>query len=116
MEFAMTVKPELEGEYREYVEMNSKDPYSRGVLTASCMVAQGLDDGLSIKNAVDTINELGITGFMAGCMAQAISRFHPRGEEFRQWWNRDNQISDEGDRANEAGGVLNPAILNIRRS
>lgn len=42
-----------------------------------------------------------------------ISKCHSRGEEFRKKWNHDNQISDEGDKANESGGVLNPALLKI---
>ena len=55
----------------------------------------------------------GITGFMAGCVAQMVSQYHNRGEEFRKAWNKDNQIEDEGDRANDSGGILNPALLNI---
>ena len=57
--------------------------------------------------------EGGITGFMAGCVAEMVSKYHSRGEEFRKAWNKDNQIGDEGDRANDSGGILNPALLNI---
>ena len=55
----------------------------------------------------------GLTGFMAGAVASMISQSHSRGEEFRRAWNVENQIHDEGDKANESGGILNPAILNI---
>lgn len=55
----------------------------------------------------------GITGFMAGAVAQMVSACHERGEEFRRSWNHETQIGDEGDKANESGGVLNPALLNI---
>ena len=55
----------------------------------------------------------GITGFMAGCVAQWIAHFHPRGEEFRVWWNRRYQLGSEGEAANESGGVLNPALLTL---
>lgn len=50
---------------------------------------------------------------MAGCVAQMVSECHERGEEFRKQWNKDNQIKDEGDKANDSGGVLNPAIISI---
>jgi hypothetical protein len=66
-----------------------------------------------ISRADRESNAGGITGFMAGCVAQMISRCHSRGEEFRRKWNKDNQIHDEGEKANESGGVINPAILNI---
>ena len=55
----------------------------------------------------------GITGFMAGCIASMIAQCHSRGDEFRRAWNTHNQIGDEGDRANESGGVINPALLTI---
>ena len=35
------------------------------------------------------------------------------GEALRRWHNRDTQIGTEGDKANESGGVLNPALLTI---
>jgi len=31
----------------------------------------------------------------------------------RRWHNKENQIGTEGDKANESGGVLNPALLSI---
>ena len=40
-----------------------------------------------------------------------VSKCHSRGEEFRKKWNLDNQIGDEGEKANEGKGVLNPALL-----
>ena len=49
----------------------------------------------------------GITGFMAGCVAQMVSQCHSRGDEFRRRWNKDNGIEDERD------GVVNPAIIEI---
>ena len=56
----------------------------------------------------------GITGFMAGAVASMVSQCHSRGEEFRRIWNRERQIGNEGDEANESGGVLNPALLTIK--
>jgi hypothetical protein len=35
------------------------------------------------------------------------------GEALRLWHNLKTQIRDEGEKANESGGVLNPACLSI---
>lgn len=55
----------------------------------------------------------GITGFMYGCAVGSLARAWVHGEALRRWHNKETQIGTEGDRANETGGVLNPAILNI---
>jgi hypothetical protein len=34
-------------------------------------------------------------------------------EELRRWHNLRTQIGDEGEKANEDGGVLNPALLRV---
>lgn len=55
----------------------------------------------------------GITGFMYGCAVGILSHVWIHGEELRRWHNLKTQIKDEGERANESGGVLNPALLSI---
>lgn len=55
----------------------------------------------------------GITGFMYGCAVATLAKCWKHGEELRRWHNLKTQIRDEGERANESGGVLNPAMLNI---
>lgn len=55
----------------------------------------------------------GITGFMYGAAVSALAHFWVYGEELRRWHNKDVQIGNEGDIANETGGVLNPALLTI---
>ena len=57
----------------------------------------------------------GITGFMYGCAVSVLSQVWEHGEELRRWHNIDTQIRDEGERANESGSVLNPALLTIRK-
>jgi len=56
----------------------------------------------------------GITGFMYGCAVGILSKVWLYGEELRVWHNLDTQISNEGELANKSGGVLNPALLNIK--
>jgi len=55
----------------------------------------------------------GITGFMYGCAVGILSHVWEHGEELRRWHNIKTQISNEGEKANETGGVLNPALLCI---
>ena len=106
-------------EWDEAVKIN-KDPYGKCCVDVARQVMKILDDELGefdphtiICRADDETKAGGITGFMAGCVASMVSQCHSRGEEFRRKWNKDNQIQDEGDKANENGGILNPAVLNI---
>jgi hypothetical protein len=55
----------------------------------------------------------GITGFMYGAAVSVLSACWHYGEQLRRWHNKDAQLQGEGDKANEDGGVLNPALLNI---
>lgn len=55
----------------------------------------------------------GITGFMYGAAVSVLAGFWQHGEELRRWHNLGMQIGNEGERANESGGVINPALLNI---
>lgn len=105
--------------WRDCVEKN-KDAYGKCCVDVAREVMRLLDESTDpikthdiICKADDNIKSGGITGFMAGCVAQMVSQCHSRGEDFRRLWNTDNQIQDEGDKANESGGVLNPAVLNI---
>lgn len=55
----------------------------------------------------------GITGFMYGCAVSILSQVWIHGEELRRWHNLKTQIGHEGEKANESGGVLNPALLSV---
>ena len=104
-------------------EKSNTDPYGKCCVDVAREVmrlldlpeyANNFDSHTIICKADDNIDADGITGFMAGCVASMVSKCHSRGEEFRRKWNLDNQIQDEGEKANEGTGVLNPAILNIK--
>lgn len=111
----MTVKKELEKEWEKARENNMRDGYSAQVVKVTEKCCDALDEGLTPQASCDKATKgSDITGFMAGCMAQWVTHFHPRGEEFREWWNIENQIKDEGEKANKSGGVLNPALLTIK--
>lgn len=117
----MKIKQGTELEYAEYVQKN-QDPYGKAVVDYSeawaNLMEQRLTDGATIQEmATDTSHEAdtdGITGFMYGCAVLGLSKYWIHGEELRKWHNLKTQIGHEGERANETGGVLNPAVLNIQ--
>lgn len=99
---------------------NNSDPYGKCCIDVTRQVMKLLDKEPGDFDCHDIICQAdrdieagGITGFMAGAVASMVSKCHSRGEEFRRKWNLDTQIDDEGEKANELGGTLNPAILVI---
>ncbi len=106
-------------DWQKWVD-NNQDPYGKCCIDVAREVMKLLDEREGdfdthkiICEADDNIKAGGITGFMAGAVAAMVSHCHSRGEEFRKKWNLDNQIHNEGERANEGKGVLNPALLTI---
>ena len=55
----------------------------------------------------------GISGAMHGAAVHTLSQCWVHGEALRRLHNLKHQIGDEGERANEEGGTLNPALLRI---
>jgi len=116
----MKIKAGLEVKYAEYKAKNN-DPYGGAVVVYSEKWADLMEarmaNGEKIKDfANETSREAdtdGITGFMYGCAVQGLAHYWEHGEALRLWHNLDTQIGNEGEKANESGGVLNPALLNI---
>ena len=61
-----------------------------------------------ICDADKAINAGGITGFMAGCVAQMISDVHSRGDEFKKKWNKGYGVEDD------KPGVVNQAKVRVK--
>ncbi len=100
---------------------NNTDPYGRACYTyaehwANLMEAH-LAEGKAIADVAEadshTADEEGITGFMYGCAVSILASCWEHGEELRKWHNLDCQLGTEGEKANEKGTVLNPAIMSI---
>ena len=98
---------------------SNKDPYGGACVKVARRVMEILDE-VDYFNPHDIICQAdgetdagGITGYMAGAVASIVAQCHSRGDEFRRKWNLDTQIQDEGEKANEGEGVLNPALLSI---
>ena len=105
--------------WNSYVEKNN-DPYGGACVKVAKRVMELLDEdktplhngyhpdihtahGLICK-ADDDTNAGGITGFMAGCVAQMVTECHERGDEFRKSHNGEEYTGE---------GVVNHALLTI---
>lgn len=73
--------------------------------------------GVSLEDIAESTSEEadleGITGLMYGAAVSTLAQTWKHGEQLRRWHNLKTQLQDEGERANEDGGVLNPALLRI---
>jgi len=111
-----------EREWNLTVKANQNDSYGMGVVYYAErwaeLMEKAIDDGAKLEDVADKLSHDadidGITGFMYGCAVSILSKCWIHGEQLRLWHNLDVQIQDEGERANEAGAVLNPALLSIR--
>lgn len=107
-------------DWHSFVENNS-DPYGAACVRFAdqwgrlmqVRLAEGkrLED-IAQETSHDAETE-GITGFMYGCAVATLAHCWVHGEGLRRWHNLDTQIGTEGEKANESGGVLNPALLSI---
>lgn len=79
------------------------------------LMQKQISAGQSVADCAESCSSLadkgyGITGFMYGCAVSILSACWKHGEDLRRWHNLKTQIRDEGEKANESGGVLNPAL------
>lgn len=114
----------LEGQeegWQKSVDVNQA-PYGKAVIDfardwAELMekrVAEGAElEDIAEQTSHEVAGTYGITGFQYGCAVSLLSQAWVHGERLRRWHNLDTQIHDEGEKANETGGVLNPALLSL---
>ena len=106
-------------EWDKYVKLN-KDAYGKCCVDVAREVMHLLDEPNKGYENIDThriiceaeknIGGDGITGFMAGCVAEMVSHCHSRGEEFRKAWNGDvGKVTGQ----ENVEGVLNPAVMTV---
>lgn len=102
------------------IEAN-KDPYGARILSYAKDWAELMETEIDAGNRLEDIakdtshcaDTDGITGFMYGAAVSVLAKVWEHGERLRRWHNLETQIGTEGERANESGGTLNPAVLNI---
>lgn len=109
----MKIKAGKEKDFERFVEVNSKDFYSLGVVNYvkrwAELMEKEIENGAKLLDiAKRTSNEAdteGITGYMYGCAVNILSQMWEHGEELRRWHNK--EYNYEGD------GVVNPAVITI---
>lgn len=121
---AMTFKNEKAKSDWEKGLANNEDPYGRACFRFASEWATLMEKRIIEIEGEMTISDIaqpcsreadteGITGFMYGAAVAILSDCWVFGEDLRRWHNLDIQIKDEGERANERGTVLNPAMLRV---
>jgi len=111
-------------DWRTGLEKN-KDGYGRCVFgyaeTWAQLMQKEMATGAKLEDVAERCSHMadiphGITGFMYGCAVGILARCWRYGEDLRRWHNIHTQHGNEGEVANENGGVLNPALLCIGES
>lgn len=117
----MTVHTAPDGDtWQHHVDINN-DPYSACCINYAALWGRLMEGqmkaGQTVEQCADKMSRLadteGITGFMYGVAVSLLAKFWTHGEALRRWHNLGSQIGKEGEKANESGGVLNPAMLSI---
>jgi hypothetical protein len=109
-----------ESAWKKCREKNT-DPYGGAVIEYAERWARLMEGRLAAGDTIEKCANAmshwadndGITGFMYGCAVSILSKVWIHGEQLRRWHNLKTQLRDEGEKANQTGGVLNPALLCI---
>ena len=109
-----------EAKWKSFVEGNT-DGYGAACVNFAeqwgRLMQSKIESGAKIqgiaKESSFEADTVGLTGFMYGAAVSMLSQCWVYGEELRRWHNLDSQIGNEGEKANETGGTLNPALLRI---
>lgn len=100
---------------------NNQDEYGARIYSYAKdwaeLMEKGMAEGAKLEDIAESTSRTadydGITGFMYGAAVSVLSHVWKHGEELRRWHNLKTQLHHEGEKANETGGVLNPAIMKI---
>lgn len=117
----MKFKEGKEAVYNDWLAKQGTDPYGIRIMTfavdwANVMereMAKGKTIPQCAQAAEREADTDGITGFMYGASVSVLAECWEHGDTLRRWHNKDIQLGTEGDRANENGTVLNPALLTV---
>lgn len=83
---------------------------------------QAIQEGQKLEDVADELShkvdnsmgQYGLTGFQYGAAVSVLANCWEHGEQLRLWHNLKTQLHDEGEKANESGGVLNPALMTMQ--
>lgn len=103
------VKPETAEEWMQFADNNTNDGYSVFVVKAVISMMKKFEEGISFEEAEKQVynEELGLSAFMAGATANALSHFAKNGDAYRVHWNKQYGVEEKG--------TVNPAILSINK-
>jgi hypothetical protein len=109
-----------EAGWQKFKDVNT-DGYGGAVVTYAERWARLMQvemaNGKNLEDVADAASHEadleGITDFMYGCAVSTLAACWKHGEQLRHWHNFKTQIGHEGEKANESGGVLNPALLSL---
>jgi len=109
----MRIKTSEVEAYQKFKEVNSKDAYSKGIITYiekwSELMEKEIENGKKLEDIAKTTSceadTDGITGYMYGVAVRILSGVWEYGEELRKWHNKEYGYEGEG--------CINPAIITI---
>jgi len=109
--------------FQKWKAVNDDDPYGKRIFEYAehwaTLMERDFENGISFNDMAEkhsrTADYDGITGFMYGAAVSVLSLAWLYGEQLRRWHNKETQLGNEGDLANEDSKkpVLNPALINI---
>lgn len=82
------IKQGLDERWQNYVFVQMKYPYSRKGIEASLRIMGSLSAGKTPEEALFSTRDIDISTFLGGHVALAVSLLHPRGEEFKKYYER----------------------------
>lgn len=105
----ITLKDEsLKDEWKLFVNSNKIEAYSYCIVESVIYMGSLLDAKVPPKPAWnDTARTYELTGMMMSFLINNIKKFHPKGEEVREAWNRENNYKGKG--------TVNPAIVTLQK-
>lgn len=98
------IKKEKMAAWLDEVLKNSDNLYGFAVMFGAANVMYGLDQKMTPEDSMKQHGVDGLSIFQAGCLADVVSRYSERGEEFRVFWNNKWGVKNSND-------IVNPAIL-----
>jgi hypothetical protein len=114
--------------FEEAVKANiTDDGYGSSAILFACLWAGAMEREIATlgvdklpefaskcsSEADEALGYYGVTGFQYGLAVSLLAQCWEYGEQLRVWHNLKTQFHDEGEKANESGEVLNPALVNI---
>lgn len=85
---------------------------SRWARIMEARMTEGEAIGACAEESSSLADTDGITGFMYGAAVSILSQVWEHGEALRRWHNVD-VAGERGEKVNESGGVINPAIITV---